>query len=115
MQIKHSDIEIWVELFGLLISTGVRIKEFVHSGQSFSAATWNWRSISLADLTELTHGFEDNFVDVWNRAPRPDPPGEELDEDEEQVPPWSPTANDKNFFFDDEEDPVFQTIPGELL
>ena len=75
--------------------------------------------LEIVDLSELTHGFEDNFVEVWNRAPKPDPHEEGGDDEEshcgarEKEPPWSPTANDKDFFFDDEEDPVFKTVPGE--
>ena len=48
-------------------------------------------------------------------------PEEDVDEEEAshgggrvKEPPWSPTAIDKDFFFDDEEDPVFKTVPGWL-
>ncbi len=69
----------------------------------------------FSEFGELTHGFDDNFIDIWSRASKPEPPEEDPDVIRNAIQPWSPTGNDKDFFFDDEEDPIFQTVPGQII
>ena len=69
-----------------------------------------WAERSGKEVLDLTYGFEDNFIDVWNSASN-----DKQDTNDEGAKSIGPLADllGENLIFDDI-DPVFKTVAGEL-